>query len=200
MAEIFFPSCKAKAAFPKSSQKLAAYIKRRYNVDPIGCCKLNNSKLTKDDTAIILCLNCARVISANAEYKNIQYLWEIIDQDADFIFPDYQGQQMALQDCHLAKGQKNVQDAVRSLMTKMNIQIVELEKKRDNADHCASYEIVGYHRERPLTEEEQRVYFYNRYQDVEADWIVSYCKYCNDGVNLSGKKGKHILELLFPEE
>lgn len=197
MSEVFFPSCKAKAAFPESSRKLAAYIKQQFGIDPVGCCKADNRKLEKEDTAIILCLNCARVIGANADCQNIRFLWEIIDQDPDFVFPDYHGKRMAIQDCHLAKNQQNVQDAVRSLMRKMNIEIVEMDKNRDNAEHCASYEIVGYHRERSMTKEEQKQYFHDRYKDVDTDSIVSYCKYCNDGVNLSGKTGKHMLELLF---
>lgn len=200
MANVFFPSCKARAAYKEPSQKLAKYIKNKFDIDPIGCCKVNNPKLTQEDTAIILCLNCARVIEANATYKNIEFLWEIIDQDEDFDFPDYHGQKMIIQDCHVGKGRKNVHDAVRSLMKKMNIEIVELEKNYDDAEHCASYEIIGYHREMPMTEEEQKEYFTKRYKYITTDIVVSYCKYCNDGVSMSDKKGLHVLELLFPND
>ncbi|QLY78192.1 hypothetical protein [Clostridium intestinale] len=198
MANVFFPSCKARAAYKEPSQKLAEYIKYKFDIDSMGCCKINNSKLNNDDTAIILCLNCARVIEANAKYKSIKFVWEIIDQDRDFIFPDYHGQKMLLQDCHVGRGRKNVQNSIRSLMKKMNIEILELEKNYDNAEHCASHEIIGYHREQPMTKEEQEEYFKYRYKNTITDIVVSYCKYCNDGVSMSGKKGLHILELLFP--
>lgn len=77
---------------------------------------------------------------------------------------------------------------------------IELEKNYDDAEHCASYEIIGYHRDRPMTKEEQKEYFTKRYKDITTDIVVSYCKYCNDGVNMSDKKGLHILELLFPND
>ena len=198
MANIFFPSCKARAVYKEPSQKLAEYIKSKFDIDPIGCCKINSPKLTENDTAMILCLNCARVIEANANYKNIEFIWEVIDKDKDFIFPNYQGQKMTIQDCHIVKGRKNVQDAVRSLMKKMNIEIVELEKRLDDAEHCASHEIIGYHRDRPMTEEEKKEYFTDRYKNITTEVVVSYCKYCNEGVSMSDKKGLHILELLFP--
>lgn len=200
MANVFFQSCKAKAAYKEPSIKLAKYIKDKFDIEPIGCCKVNNPKITNEDTAIILCLNCARVIEANADFNDIKLIWEIIDKDENFVFPDYKGKKMTLQDCHIVKGRKNVQDSVRSLMKKMNIEIVELEKNRDNAENCASREIVGYHRDETMTKEEQIEYFTKHYENVETDVIVSYCKYCNEGVNMSDKKGLHILELLFPNE
>lgn len=200
MADIFFPSCKAKSAYKESSEKLAKYIKNKFDVDPIGCCKVNNPKLTSEDTAIILCINCARVIEANADFDHIEFVWEIIDKDENFVFPDYHGIKMTLQDCHIVKGRRNVQDSVRSLMKKMNIEVVELEKNREEAENCASREIVGYHRECAMTKEEQIEYFTKRYENVQTNIVVSYCKYCNEGVNISDKKGIHILELLFPNE
>lgn len=200
MSNVFFPSCKAKLAYKESSEKLAKYIKNKFDIDPIGCCKVNNQKLTSENIAIILCINCARVIEANANFDHIEFVWEIIDKDDDFVFPDYHGKKMVLQDCHIVKGRENVQDSVRSLMKKMNIEIVELEKNRNDAENCASREIVGYHRDEPMTKEEQVEYFTKRYADVSTDIVVSYCKYCNDGVSISDKKGLHILELLFPNE
>lgn len=198
MANVFFPSCKARAAYKESSEMLAEYIRNKFDINPIGCCKVNNSKLTNEDTAIILCLNCARVIEAKADFDHIEFVWEIIDKDDTFIFPNYQGVKMAVQDCHIVKGRKNIQDSVRSLMKKMNIEIVEFQRNRDYAENCASREIIGYHRDEPMTKDEQREYFTKRYENIETNSIVSYCKYCNEGVNMSNKKGIHLLELLFP--
>lgn len=70
-------------------------------------------------------------------------------------------------------------------------------KNYDDTEHCASHEIMGYHRDRALTKEEQKEYFTKRYENVQSDIIVSYC---NDGVNMSDKNGIHILELLFPNQ
>lgn len=191
MAKVFFPSCKAVASYPEASKKLAAYLKDKYQIDPIGCCKVKGKMLNDDDQAILVCLNCSRVLEGNQQ----EFIWNIIDQDDNFIFHDYHGIQMTLQDCHLANNKQEVKKAIRSLMKKMNIDTVENEALND---HCPSYEIAGYHLKQKLTEEEKKAYFTNKYNKATTDVIVSYCKYCNDGVLFSNKQGKHILELLFP--
>lgn len=197
MSYLFFPSCKAKAAYKGSSALLEKYIYDTYRNKPVGCCKAVNSKLTVHDTAIILCLNCARVIEKQAQYKGIEFVWEIIDKDEDFVFPDYQGCKMTLQDCHISKDRDSLRKTVRSLMKKMNITIVEMESNKEY-QYCPSYNLVGFHGQKRLTKEQQHIYFNKRYNSVPTDIIVSYCKYCNDGVTMSQKTGKHLLELLFP--
>lgn len=199
MADIFFPSCKAKAAYPEASRKLAAYINARLGVEPIGCCKLNCQKLTKNDRAVILCLNCARVIEKQAVCGDMTFVWELIDQDEDFDFPDYGGEHMTIQDCRIAKGHEEAGTAVRSLMRKMNIVTEELDDSYDQRNFCGSDIIMGYHRNTKLSRQEQEKFFHDRYDSIPTEKIVSYCKYCDDGVKMSAKTGKHILELLFPE-
>lgn len=149
MAKVFFPSCKAVASYPEASKKLAAYLKDKYQIDPIGCCKVKGKMLNDDDQAILVCLNCSRVLEGNQQ----EFIWNIIDQDGNFIFHDYHGIQMTLQDCHLANNKQEVKKAIRSLMKKMNIDIVENEALND---HCPSYEIAGYHLKQKLTEEEKK--------------------------------------------
>ncbi|MFQ6794292.1 hypothetical protein [Thomasclavelia sp.] len=196
MANIFFPSCKAKASYPQASKQLAKYIENKYAIDPIGCCKVNHKKLTKDDTAILVCLNCARVIEKNGDFDHLEFIWDIIDQDETFNFPNYHQQRMTIQDCHLVSNRPKLKQTIRSLLKKMNIQVVEYDMGENH--HCPSYEIVGYHLDHKLNEEEKKQYFSKQYDNIDTDIIVSYCKYCNDGVNYSHKTGKHILELLFP--
>lgn len=200
MADIFFPSCKAKVSYPEASRKLAAYIKERFGTDPIGCCKQNNQKLTKNDRAVILCLNCARVIEKQAVYGSMVFVWELIDQDESFSFPDYGGEHMTVQDCRIGKGHDEAGAAVRSLMGKMNITTEELDGSCDQKNFCAGADILlGGNQKTKLSRTGQEEFFHNRYDSVPTDKIVSYCKFCNDGVNMSAKTGKHILELLFPE-
>jgi len=61
MANVFFPSCKAKADYPASSALLQEYIAKQYNVSPIVCCRVHHKKLTSEDTGIVVCNNCAAI-------------------------------------------------------------------------------------------------------------------------------------------
>ena len=126
MAYYYFPSCKATAQFQEASRQARTYVNKVFGIDPIGCCRPNHKKLTVEDTAVVVCGNCAAIIEENSE-ASIQFLWQVIDNDPEFPFPDYRGQEMTVQDCWVSFEKRDVQDAVRSLMRKMNIRIVELD-------------------------------------------------------------------------
>ena len=90
MAYYFFPSCKVTAQFQAASQAARAYVEQKFGIRPIGCCRPNHKKLGAGDTALVICNNCAAIIEENTEAR-IEYLWQVIDQDPDFRFPDYHG-------------------------------------------------------------------------------------------------------------
>ena len=68
--------------------------------------------------------------------SDIKFLWQVIDEDDDFEFPDYHGEKMTIQDCWIAFEKKEVQDTVRSLLKKMNITVVELEENYGKTKFC----------------------------------------------------------------
>ena len=50
----------------------------------------------------------------------------------------------------------------------------------------------------PMDADEQAVHFREHCEQIETDKAVCYCKFCADGINMGGKTGVHLLELLFP--
>ena len=102
----------------------------------MGCCRVDHGKSTQEDTAW-WCATTAPTSSPRAETPgSIEFVWEIIDNDPDFPFPDYHGEKMTIQDCWLAVEKRHVQDAIRSLMRKMNIQVVELPENHEKTTFC----------------------------------------------------------------
>ena len=136
MANLYFPGCKVKGDFPAASEKLAAYIQSKRVVTPVGCCRVDHDKLTPADTAVVVCNNCANIIAESGDPGQIEFVWEIIDNDPEFPFPDYHGEKMTIQDCWLAVEKRHVQDAIRSLMRKMNIDVVELAENHEKTRFC----------------------------------------------------------------
>lgn len=216
MAYYYFPSCKVTAQFKDASKQARAYINEKFGIKPIGCCRPNHTKLAAGDTAIIVCNNCAAIIEENTDTE-IQFLWQVIDQDPDFPFPDYHGEEMTIQDCWIAFEKRDVQDTVRSLMKKMNITIVELEENYDKTKFCgvnllspcteSNAQLVHKryveqfpHMFTPMEPDEQIAHFHEHCEQVETDKVVCYCKFCTDGINMGGKQGLHLIELLFPTE
>ena len=61
MAYYYFPSCKATAQFKEASKTAREYVNQKFGVKPIGSCRPNHNKLTAEDTAIVVCNNCAAI-------------------------------------------------------------------------------------------------------------------------------------------
>ena len=214
MAYYFFPSCKATAQFKEASKAARAYVKEHFGIAPTGCCRPNHKKLSPEDTALVVCNNCAAIIEENTE-ATIRFLWDVIDQDDDFPFPDYHGEKMTLQDCWVSFEKRYLQETVRSLLRKMNIGIVELEENFESTKFCGvnllapctesnaklahkRYVEQFPHMFTPMEPEEQVKHFRKHCEQIETEKVVCYCKFCTDGINMGGKKGIHLLELLFP--
>lgn len=214
MAFYFFPSCKVTAQFREASNKVKQYINDKYGINPIGCCRINHQKLTTEDTAIVVCNNCAAIIEENSE-SDIKFLWQVIDEDDDFEFPDYHGEKMTIQDCWIAFEKKEVQDTVRSLLKKMNITVVELEENYEKTKFCGvnllspctesnatlahkRYVEQYPHMFTPMEPDEQVAHFKKHCEQIETDKVVCYCKFCTDAISMGGKEGIHLIELLFP--
>lgn len=213
---IFFPSCKAKAEFKQESLKLMEYLEKKYKVKTTGCCRINCQKLLPEQTAVVVCNNCAAILEESSDTEHIRFAWELIDEDKDFVFPDYHGEAITVQDCWIAVEKRRFQETVRSLLKKMNFTLVELEENYDRTRFCGvnllspctksnaelahrRYVEEGSHMFRPMSAEEQEAYFKQHCRQIKTKRVASYCKYCRDGINLGGKEGLHLLQLLFPD-
>lgn len=216
MAYYFFPSCKATAQFKEASKAAREYVNQKFGIKPIGCCRPNHKKLTADDTALVVCNNCAAIIEENTEAR-IEFLWQVIDNDPDFQFPDYHGEEITIQDCWVSFEKRYVQDTVRSLLRKMNIRIVELEENYEKTKFCGvnllspctesnaalahkRYVEQFPHMFTPMEPEEQAEHFRKHCGQIRTDKVACYCKFCTDAINMGGKNGIHLLELLFPAQ
>ena len=151
MSRVFLPSCKLQARWKEPSAKLLTYLQEKEQVKKIGCCKVFCEKVSPKDQAIVVCNNCAAIMEESSPIRDIEFAWEIIDRDEAFPFPDYHGERMTIQDCLRAYEKRNVQNAIRSLLRKMNINVVELENNFEKADFCGPDLLE------PCTEAEQKL-------------------------------------------
>ncbi|AIF52965.1 hypothetical protein [Pelosinus sp. UFO1] len=215
MTKFFFPSCKAKATYTHASEKLRIYMRDRYNIDSIGCCRTEYQKLTVQDSAIVVCNNCAAIMEESSQAGNIEFVWDLIDNDADFPFPDYHSEIITIQDCWVAFEKRQLQDTVRSLLKKMNIKYVELDENFEKTKFCGvnllasctpsnaklapkRYVEEGAHMFTPCPPEEQITYFQKHCTQFQTEKVACYCKFCREAITMGGKQGIHLLELLFP--
>jgi len=73
-----------------------------------------------------LCHNCNNIIGEMHPGVQVHSLWELIDSDSAFSFPNFHGLRAYVQDCWRSRDRIDEQNAVRSLLTKMNINVMVL--------------------------------------------------------------------------
>lgn len=215
MATVYFPSCKFTAGYPETSKKLAEYLNSRYGMTITGCCRGNLELLTEEDTAVCVCNTCSAFCDESAKVREVLSIWEILAKDEKFPFPDYHGEEIALQDCWRAYDKRSEQDAVRELMRKMNIRVVELPENYEQTRFCgttvleippAYYGKYGPKRFgddapndffQPYRDEDKIERMQAHCADITTEKVACYCVACGKGLDLGGKKSVHVMELLF---
>lgn len=215
MATVYFPSCKFQAGYPETSKKLAEYVNKRCGMAITGCCRGNLQLLKEEDTAVCICNTCSAFCDESSKAREVVSIWEVLAQDDKFPFPDYKGEEMALQDCWRAYDKRSEQDAVRELMGKMNIRVTELPENYERTGFCGTSVLQippAYYGEfapkrfgkdapsyffQPYTDEDKRKGMRSHCGGIAAEKAACYCVSCANGINLGGKKSVHVMELLF---
>lgn len=210
---VYYPSCNFTKSSPEGSKRIKDFLKERYGMKISGCCRPGHKSLTDEDTAVTICQSCSAIIRENVPESKEISLWEILDKDKDFPWPDFKGEKITIQDCWRARDKKSLHDAVRSIMKKMNIEIVELEENYEKSEFC------GVFRYNPMregnvkiapkyfidemegklefhTEEEQQKLMEEHSKLYTTERIVCYCNSCLRGVTQGGANGVHLIDLI----
>ena len=216
MSRIYFPGCKVRARYPEASEWLMGQVVERGYADEVtGCCRTNHQSLGAGDIAVCICNNCMAMIDEDADNGGLDNIWVLIDGDPDFPLPDYSGRVMGIQDCGRAYDRTEVQDAVRSIMRKMGIEVVELPDAREESRFCGSSFLkavpeqdAGFAPKRYVEGAAGRGIFVSHEPEeihalliehagaIEPDEVCCYCTACDAGLEEGGKRSVNIIELV----
>ncbi len=212
MATIYYPSCKYTAFSPAGSARISEIVRERYGFTVAGCCREGHFALTADDTAVTVCNTCAAICAEDSPAKG-RSIWEVLDEDDTFPLPDLHGAKMALQDCWRAYDRREVQQAVRSLLQKMQVSIVELPENREHTRYCGTTLYAPLHKANgefapdrfikrapglfvPHSKEQQEALMREHCRLIPVEPVVCYCVPCTQGIQIGGKKGIHLMDLI----
>lgn len=236
--QFYIASCLYTARFPQLSLKVLQYIRQHGGIDIVRCCipnfrvKPNEERIVdlqareawkqltpwgniaSGDTVYSICHNCTNIIDEQVEGVNVLSIWELIDRDPDFVFPDYSGLKVTVQDCWRTRERRGEQDAVRSILKKMNIEFTEAAEHHDKTEFCGStlyrpqpnknphfapkhYRDGAVGKFLPHTEEEQIAIMQRYCSQFETSTVVCYCHYCLEGLLQGGVYGRHLADLVF---
>ncbi|MBQ7479746.1 MAG: hypothetical protein IJT01_12770 [Selenomonadaceae bacterium] len=241
MGERFFVAgCVFTEEEPELSRKVQRYVREKFSLPVIRCC-VNKYKVAEFEqrmpewyreewkdvkhfenfptgsVMVSICHNCSAIFEEQHPDIKRQSIWELILEDDDFPYPDYHGEKMAVQDCWRSKENRAEQDAVRELMRRMNIEIVELAENHGETKFCGyslyqpqpprnpklapkrfSEGAKGLFKEH--TEEEKKLLMEEYCRRIPTEKAVAYCHYCIRGLKLGDKQGLHLARLLFEPE
>ncbi len=195
MKKLYAPGCALTLYKPHLAEKVHQLLVRNEGeMDRLDtCCRLH-PELASGVEVINTCPGCDRRFKNNYEDSTTRSLWEVLAESDYIEFPDYGGITMTVLDACPTRNEPKVHDAIRILLERMNIQIVEPEKTRTNSTCCGD-SLYG---KRSIDEVLDKMR--ERASEMPVDDVVVYCVSCVKSIHKGGKKPRYLVDLLFGEE
>ncbi len=194
MTKLFFnPGCALNLYKPAVEQRLLDLL--HTHLGPVTrhavCCHYETG-LAAGATIINVCAGCDKRFGLRKGITTIS-LWEVLDKLENMPLPNYQALRLAVHDACPVRGKPQVHKAVRSLLGKMNIQIVEAERHSADSVCCGD----TFYPALPLDEVHQKMR--HRAQSMPCEEVAVYCVSCIKAMHIGGKKPRHLIDLLLGE-
>jgi Fe-S oxidoreductase len=191
---IFSPGCALMLYKPELAGRIHRLLIENFGkMDMLLTCCQHEPSLPVNSKIINICPGCDKRFRNDFGDASTISLWEILAGSEFFIFPDYKGQRMSIIDACPTRDQSRVQDAIRGILLKMNIELVEPENTRTNSTCCGD----GSYGELPTDQVLELMI--KRASEMPVDYVVVYCVTCIKSVYNGGKKPRYIVDLLFKE-
>jgi len=191
----FAPGCALMIYKPELAEKLHHILN-----DNIGemnklltCCK-HDPQLSANTKIINVCPGCDKRFGN--DYNNVSTisLWEILAESNFFTFPDYHGKHMSIIDACPTREKESVHRAIRKLLHKMNIILVE-PKHTGTKSTCCGDSFYGV-----ISTDKVKAQMIKRTSEMPLEDVVVYCISCIKSVYIGGKRPHYLIDLLFAEE
>ena len=213
MTDIYFPSCNYSRYSPTNSRKIQNYLSSRHNLKITSCCSLEYQQLTAENTAVFVCPTCAAILRESAPQADLISIWQFLLKDENFLWPDYHGEVMSVQDCWRSCQDVNLHNAVRKIMQKCRINSVEIEENRQQSRFCGITLLKPpsprYHKLAPkyfienakdiftpCDEAEQTQRMLNHCRQFKTEKVICYCTGCLEGLQKGGKNAVHLMDII----
>lgn len=194
MAIYFNPGCALSIYKPHMEERLLEFLNRNYGETKLHkiCCH-HDPGLEAGSLIVNVCAGCDRRFTNLYEGISTISLWEVLD-GLDFPFPDYHGMSMSVQDACPVRGKPQVHRAVRSLLHKMNIAVVETELNGAHTVCCGD----DFYPALPLAEVHARMKA--RADSMPCEQVAVYCVSCIKAMHIGGRTSRYLVDLLYGEE
>lgn len=192
--KVYNPGCALTLYKPEIAEKVLNFLNENESMEIHNVCCKHNPGVPTGTQIVNTCAGCDRRFSNLYEGISTISLWEVLAQTDKFPFPDYGGMKMTIHDACPVRLKPQVHKAIRILLQKMNIEIVEAERHGIHSICCGDdlYPAL------PIKEVSEKMK--QRAQSMPCDDVCVYCISCIKSMYIGGKKPRYILDLLFKED
>lgn len=196
MTKVYFnPGCALTLYKPHMEDKILRFLNENCGETRMHkiCCR-HDPRLEAGSVIINVCPGCDRRF--RSLYKGITTvsLWEVLDGMGTFPYPDYKGISMSILDACPVREKPQVHKAVRSLLKKMNIDIIEPEFSGTRSVCCGD----GLYPDVPIAK--VRRHMKKRADSMPCNEVCVYCVSCIKSMYIGGKSPKYLVDLLMGED
>jgi Fe-S oxidoreductase len=195
MKRVFAPGCALMIYKPQLGKRMLEFLNKDLgNIEEhLTCCR-HEPNLENGTQIINTCSGCDRRFRELYDSISTITLWEVLADSKTFTFPDYKGKTMTILDACPTRNQDRVHDAVRALLKRMNINLIEPEKTKREGTCCGDsfYGVI------PVEQVKEQMK--KRAAEMPVDDIVVYCVSCTKSMYIGGKKPRYMVDLLFGED
>lgn len=194
-AHVFAPGCALSIYKPHLAEKLHRFLDEELGGVALHetCCR-HEAGLKAGTRVVNVCAGCDRRYREENPGLDTVSLWEVLARSERFAFPDLGDVRMAVHDACPTRTEDRVHEAVRALLSRMNVQVVEPSATRGNAVCCGD-SLFG------LTDDERVLgAMRKRAASMPADDVVVYCVSCIKAMHNGGKRPRYLVDLLFAEQ
>ncbi|MCL1876265.1 MAG: (Fe-S)-binding protein [Synergistaceae bacterium] len=198
MSKTYFnPGCALSIYKPQFESIILDFLNGNYGQGDIElhniCCHYD-PQLEAGSIIINVCPGCDRRFRSIYAGISTISIWEVIDGLGDkFKFPDYKGLKVSVHDSCPTREKQQVHEAVRSLLKKMSIEVVEAEF------HGASSICCGDDFYPKLTIEKIHGKMKERADSMPCNDVCVYCVSCIKSMHIGGKTPRYLMDLLMNE-
>jgi len=195
MKQVFAPGCALMLYKAESAEKLHLILNQNLgNMDQLLTCCRHDPQLPLETEIINVCPGCDKRFGNDYKGLSTVSLWKILAESDFFPFPDYKGQSMSILDACPTREKQGVHKAIRILLRKMNITLVE-PKYTGTRSTCCGDSFYGL-----IPTEKVKAQMIKRTSEMPLEDVVVYCVSCVKSVFIGGKKPRYLIDLLFNNE
>ncbi|MCW6108995.1 (Fe-S)-binding protein [Clostridium sporogenes] len=187
----FNPGCALSIYKPEIENKILKFLNENYGEVTLHkiCCH-HNPQLESGSLIINVCAGCDRRFRSLYEGISTISLWEVLDGLDAFQYPDYKGLKLSVHDACPVREKPQVHKAVRNLLKKMNIDVVETKFSGTNSICCGD----DFYSKLPIEKVHQKMK--ERAESMPCNEVCVYCVSCIKSMYIGGKTPRHLIDLL----